>query len=254
MRPLGLFILAFACLLAFAPSFATSAADEIKSPRVTRVPSQLRTTDFTNMQCMSCHQMKAGFSHPVNIPLKPGMSPRLPLANGKLVCTTCHESGIDEHRTSRSNGDALLRLDNSILLCSQCHDASDNTRASQHAMAIGQAHLLPNSGRPKVSAFLSETQNCLTCHDGLISQDVAMASPSSQDDAMSEHPVNVTYRSSLNGEAEILLKPAGSLNPAIRLFEGKVGCGSCHSPYSTQESLLVMSNYRSQLCFGCHNQ
>jgi predicted CXXCH cytochrome family protein len=251
MRRFGFILLGLAGFCALAPNFMT-AADEIKSPRVTRIVTPSHDSGFTDMQCMSCHQMPGGFSHPVNIVVRPGMAPELPLQNGKVVCTTCHESGIDDHRLARANGDPLLRIENSLVLCSQCHDSSHNTRASQHALALGRAHLT-NTVKSKAGGLIRETQNCLTCHDGLISQDVAMSVSSSRD-AMSEHPVNVTYRSRLETAAEVRVKPAGSLNPAIRLFDGKIGCGSCHSPYSTQESLLVMSNTRSALCFGCHNQ
>lgn len=253
MRPLGLILLALVVLVVFSPNLV-SVADEIKSLPTRRPLPQASSNEFSSLQCASCHQMKAGFSHPVNVPLQAGMSARLPLVHGKLVCTTCHDSNVDAHRIARATRDPLLRIGNAEVLCSQCHDSSDNTRASSHALAIGQAHLLGDSSKAKPGGLIRETQNCLTCHDGLISQDVAMTSLRGSFDSMGEHPVNVTYRSHTDTTDQILVKPATSLNPVIRLFDGKVGCGSCHSPYSRQESLLVMSNYRSQLCLGCHNQ
>ncbi|MHC4317018.1 MAG: cytochrome c3 family protein [Planctomycetota bacterium] len=48
------------------------------------------------------------------------------------------------------------------------------------------------------------------------------------------------------------LKPAASLDRRIRLFDNRVGCGSCHSPFADDEALLVMSNLRSRLCLSCH--
>jgi predicted CXXCH cytochrome family protein len=42
------------------------------------------------------------------------------------------------------------------------------------------------------------------------------------------------------------------MDPRIWLFEGRVGCGSCHSPFAGGEALLVMSNVGSRLCLSCH--
>ena len=52
--------------------------------------------------------------------------------------------------------------------------------------------------------------------------------------------------------------PTGYVDPAsldrrIRLFNGRVECSSCHSPYSDEASLLVMPNRQSALCLSCHD-
>ena len=39
---------------------------------------------------------------------------------------------------------------------------------------------------------------------------------------------------------------------AILRIDGQVGCGSCHSHYSTLPDHLVMTNEHSQLCHSCH--
>jgi len=49
------------------------------------------------------------------------------------------------------------------------------------------------------------------------------------------------------------LKPAEMLDERIRLFDSRVGCGTCHSLYSKRAALLVMSNSRSNLCLSCHD-
>jgi predicted CXXCH cytochrome family protein len=38
------------------------------------------------------------------------------------------------------------------------------------------------------------------------------------------------------------------------LFDGNLGCGSCHSAYSKEPHLLVMNNRGSKLCLSCHTQ
>jgi predicted CXXCH cytochrome family protein len=48
------------------------------------------------------------------------------------------------------------------------------------------------------------------------------------------------------------LRPESALDRRVRLFDRRVGCGSCHSPYAEGRALLVMSNVRSRLCLSCH--
>jgi predicted CXXCH cytochrome family protein len=47
-------------------------------------------------------------------------------------------------------------------------------------------------------------------------------------------------------------RPAGMLDKNISLFDGKVGCGTCHNIYSQIRNLLVLDNARSKLCLECH--
>jgi predicted CXXCH cytochrome family protein len=46
--------------------------------------------------------------------------------------------------------------------------------------------------------------------------------------------------------------PAEALAPEIRLFGGKIGCGTCHNGFSKEKGLLVIANQRSMLCMECH--
>ena len=42
------------------------------------------------------------------------------------------------------------------------------------------------------------------------------------------------------------------LDKRIRLFNGKVGCGSCHNPYSKNAKFLVIETEGGRLCLSCH--
>ncbi len=70
------------------------------------------------------------------------------------------------------------------------------------------------------------------------------------------HPIGVSYSlrpRSANGRSQSKrMVPAWALNQRIRLFGGKVGCGSCHSNYAQYQSNLVMPNDHGQLCRSCH--
>jgi len=38
----------------------------------------------------------------------------------------------------------------------------------------------------------------------------------------------------------------------LRLYDGKIGCGTCHNAFSKEKSMLVINNRRSRLCLECH--
>jgi predicted CXXCH cytochrome family protein len=42
------------------------------------------------------------------------------------------------------------------------------------------------------------------------------------------------------------------LRKEVKLYEGKIGCGSCHNIYSKEKYMLVISNDSSVLCLECH--
>jgi predicted CXXCH cytochrome family protein len=67
------------------------------------------------------------------------------------------------------------------------------------------------------------------------------------------HPIGVVYDDARGRQgAKTDLKPIAMVDRRIRFFNGKVGCGSCHNPYSTIEKRLVMSDRGSELCLACH--
>ena len=69
-------------------------------------------------------------------------------------------------------------------------------------------------------------------------------------------------------QSGVVYSKMASLDPAIRLIDGRIGCGTCHVPYteanhqtlsnersafpSVPDPLLVMDNRRSELCLECH--
>jgi predicted CXXCH cytochrome family protein len=94
-----------------------------------------------------------------------------------------------------------------------------------------------------------ETQLCLSCHDGLMASDTVAAYAFATPGEMSpDHPIGV----SMAPRMDSIVRTPSQLDGRIRLFNDRVGCQSCHSPYSNLPKLLVMSNLRSQLCLSCH--
>ena len=200
--------------------------------------------DETN--CASCHSFESALSHPVDVRPTMAVPSNLPLEGGRITCQTCHEvSG-----THPGKGVRLRAPGGGRSLCIQCHrDGADPKSA--HATGTMYAHLSP---APKGGHGVPDRESglCMSCHDGTI----AMESGGRSREAIhpdESHPVGVRYASGgrhRDGNGT-LVSPA-SLDPRLRLFGEEVGCGTCHSPYSKQRNLLVMSNVKSKLCLSCH--
>ncbi|OGW26583.1 MAG: hypothetical protein A2X56_01635 [Nitrospirae bacterium GWC2_57_13] len=99
---------------------------------------------------------------------------------------------------------------------------------------------------------------CVTCHDGSLSTSATVKTGiwvHGRDFLRHDkgsHPIGVDYESArLRRGRKTDLRPLALVDPRIRFFDGKVGCGSCHDPYSKIEKQLVKSDRRSELCFSC---
>lgn len=68
----------------------------------------------------------------------------------------------------------------------------------------------------------------------------------------SEHPIGVRYDSLGNPRQVPQFQPVGALPAQLRLFGGKLGCGTCHSVYSGVEGMRAVSDLRGGLCLSCH--
>jgi predicted CXXCH cytochrome family protein len=223
------------------------------------------------VSCSICHTVEPLFSHPVGV--APDAAPSwLPLAKGRMTCATCHDSSQDAahaaspedpHLTPRLRGDGTGQD-----LCLACHQtaAPDQTRVHAHGTSLRRAHLAwPDDPEPHPTAGVlsrSDTDgldarsvDCLSCHDGALamgagySTGVSLRRRTSSNAASKVHPVGVEYHLAVLGS----LRPESQLDDRIRLFEGRVGCGSCHSLYSREPYKLVMSNQGSTLCLSCHD-
>ena len=95
-----------------------------------------------------------------------------------------------------------------------------------------------------------ESTACLSCHDGSLASGVIHGARQGLPlDLRAGHPVGLAYRVGRGGS----LRPPASVDHRIRLPDGRVGCGSCHSPYSGERFMLVVPNDGSRLCLACHD-
>ncbi|MHC4081407.1 MAG: cytochrome c3 family protein [Planctomycetota bacterium] len=248
-----------------APAPAPSAAPSPLPQGITAVPGHLNR-GWVGGDCGGCHAIREPWTHPVGVVPSMPVPPEFPLQDGLLVCTTCHDNrSSTDHARARRLHEPLLRESGPDGLCAGCHDPNGTGRRDMHATMLGRAHLawpdsvgqeLPGGDEPPASPDAA-SRTCLECHDGSVAPGAADASvpdgsarshPPVHAPIGASHPIGVAYGLTPG----LALKAADELDPRIRLFEGRVGCGSCHSPFAGGKALLVMSNLDSRLCLSCH--
>jgi len=188
-----------------------------------------------------------------------------------MVCTTCHEEGSDAHAQAIAVGSPMLRTGINVrTLCTQCHDASSQKKSDVHAMAAGKAHLAwsgqttrstryTSSANRRSGSFAQRSNNCIGCHDGLISTEASVVMGSNPTPflismGLTDHPIQVDYSRAVSARSHkqgvAALRTPGELDERIHFENGLVTCTSCHSVYSEERKLLVMSNDHSRLCLS----
>lgn len=201
--------------------------------------------------CASCHSFEPTHSHPVGIPVHTATD--LPLEHGTMTCATCHDVDT-RHATGGTR--VGVRTRSAASLCIQCHSGDSSNPAIMHGLAIGRAHLPSGKSVTPSGQLDRESETCMTCHDGAVATEAGshavrgMAFGSTGD-----HPIGVLLRQTERTRGgDFHIAHPSALDRRIRLFDGKLGCGSCHSVYSNERHLLAMSNLKSALCLQCHTQ
>ena len=220
-----------------------------------------RLTAPVTLLCEKCHgKLMEGYMHPLNVrPRKARIPADFPLSlSGELVCSTCHDIHASFFTPYGAPSRYLRRLEVGKKFCEACH-AGSSVKAG-HAGTMGEAHFQSKYVQTGSSQTIDPmSKNCISCHDGSFASSVSIKAGAwthrkelmAHDDG--SHPIGVDYEGSRAAKGRrTLLRPIGMVDGRIRFFEGKVGCGSCHDPYSTIEKRLVMSDARSRLCFACH--
>ena len=193
--------------------------------------------------CERCHRGHGEQTHPVEVAARLPVPKGWPLdAQGRLMCSTCHDphqrAGASK-KTAQSN---LLRGKQlGPAFCQACHGPLGEDSRSWHVVVTQSAHRTVTDGAASPNATLDPlSARCLACHDGTLGKGVG-----------------VRYRASAPAkpvdERSPRLRPEAMLDKRIRLFNGKVGCGSCHDPYSRNRKFLVIDPSHGRLCRSCHD-
>jgi predicted CXXCH cytochrome family protein len=219
----------------------------LQTAQARQIAQPVQSPETTWSDCAACHRLDPGLSHPVDMRPERSLPEWLPLDDrGRLTCTTCHEPVSPSHVEGGVTIEATLRAP-AESLCTACHDPFAANRTDLHGSATGRAHLQRGHDVEEGLDFDRETAMCLSCHDGSVASDPG-SEPGTGPPFISGHPIGVAYRN------ESSFRPLESVNPRIRLFDDRIGCGSCHSVFAGSRYLLTVSNQRSALCLSCHVQ
>lgn len=219
-----------------------SAPEEGKSERFSRSISYL---------CQECHNMPQNNSHPIGVVPSMQVPEEFMLDwSGKMTCATCHDPhGRTENqylRTDARGRDFCILCHRGMLPMQDPHVGTVSIAHSKRGIYHDESSL---------SQILDQvSMECLSCHDGVIASDASYKivggdAVTYQRNGLS-HPIGMDYRKSAMHDRE--LRSAETLSPYIALYDGKVGCASCHNPYSSQHRMLTMNNSGSALCLECH--
>jgi predicted CXXCH cytochrome family protein len=228
------------------------------------VTSGLSSEVDINVSCTlsGCHEYDRVLNHPVDIS-PTGLVPEdLPLDSfNRITCLTCHDPETSINETPPK--DRPLQVPDGMEFCASCHSTMSGTSKEQshwqfstkaHLESIGPNRFSQNTELP--SGLLDpESQSCLSCHEGItatVSGNVGSSQHAGGLDMMANHPIGMSYSGVASANA-LRYNRLSSVNLDIRLFDGKMGCGSCHSLYSGLKKNLVQDNTGSSLCFECHN-
>jgi predicted CXXCH cytochrome family protein len=232
------------------------AAAELTSPLPCAECHRPNTTaetgaDVPTALCLRCHsEIDKSLSHPIGVQPRQSTVPgSFPLSSrGLLTCATCHDAHA-AHSLDKVNLRHGVRGGFAgQAFCGQCH--RDSLKAPGHShRSLGQAHFIADDpGASPDGLADGVSRRCLACHDGSMG---SMSSAGSLGrEAGEHHPIGTVYDSSPGRLRSF--RARFTLDSRIKLFEGKVGCPSCHVSHTTRPKLLVMDNTASRLCLGCH--
>ena len=205
-----------------------------------------------------CHDLDSVLSHPVGIRSIGAIRQDMPLdQDSRMTCLTCHIM------SSSSQKGKVLHVPNEEGFCAKCHlEMGGTARKRSHWQFSTLAHLGPiNPNKQHLSNFETvgdididkESHSCLSCHDDISAPIRSVSwSKSQRQENMSDHPIGMSYQDVAMRSVRQYFPLTGT--PQIRLFDGRLGCGSCHSLYSQRQNKLVMSNENGRLCIKCHNK
>jgi predicted CXXCH cytochrome family protein len=205
---------------------------------------------MSNSRCVSCHaDLQGSQPHPVDISSNILLPDDMPLVNGRLGCITCHFVHSFSDPYQNRSGNLLRRPGRGAFFCDTCHPRID-----------GKGHVVyENIHRDsyRLSAINSSldtyTLQCVECHDRYLDRSFGSGAAwkRSSFNRRSNHPVGVSL-AQISAKKPLKFNHPDALPGNIRLFNGKIGCGTCHNAFSKEKFMLVMNNWRSRLCLQCH--
>lgn len=215
--------------------------DEKNDPLLLRTP--------VTQACEKCHEnIREIQSHPTDIYPSMEIPEDMLLVDGMLTCITCHYSHPRKKKQFVKKQYFLRRFVRGPLFCNICHELNDKGHvifANLHSGKFTETDRSMSLDRMSVE--------CIECHDRYINEptDFIGVGTWEHTGGKTSHPIGVRYGQSKMSERRFY-RPKSMLPKGVRLFDGKVGCGTCHNIYSKIKNMLVMDNTGSRLCLECH--
>ena len=205
---------------------------------------------MSSSACESCHSgTKQKLSHPIDISPKISVPPDMPLEDGRLGCITCHFVHPFSNKLNKFSYSLLRKPGKGKIFCNVCHKFNENSHIVYENLHI-ESYRLGNLR----SSFDTYTLQCIECHADKIATCTGFVYAGKWQHNSSlkfNNKIGVSYVRISNIKPR-KFNPRNMLSPKIRLVNDKIGCGTCHNASSREKFMLVMSNERSRLCFGCH--
>jgi predicted CXXCH cytochrome family protein len=205
--------------------------------------------------CLDCHDLDNAISHPVDIIPSMLVPEDLHLDwEGRMTCATCHDIHQKKRKSLFGKGCFFLRrAETGQAFCSSCHYKvlEEKHRANLDTAHVGSRYIETDTenGIDRSSA------ECLGCHDDEISRHQRkMIVTGIWDHGIDgfSHPLGVRYPDPKSPLSRKEFVDITGLPRQIKLIDGKIGCITCHDPYSKEKGQLVISNKRGALCLACH--
>jgi uncharacterized Zn finger protein (UPF0148 family) len=246
----------------------------IKKP--TKGGDKLLKYDGDYSQLCKCHGYKPGaYIHPVDIipsdDKKPMIPDDLPLLEGKLVCSTCHDMYLqcqDDKETESLNRRFLRGAPymKRTALCFRCHDEKKYARLDPHNQILEDGTI--------------NHEKCLYCHlempdektqhfeDVKLIGKLEILCYRCHYKQSTLHPINANHflipSESILANMEESVKELGVILPLDK--EGKVTCPTCHNPHekgvlpdeeasaqgASEKYRLRLAAQNLQICIACH--
>ncbi len=210
-----------------------------------------------------CHNYDAMLSHPVGVTVNNSAAIDLPLDSfSRVTCISCHSE--PQPKQSSDDRERMLHVRNGAELCGSCHVQMQGMEKNQaHWQFSNRAHLGQIKPGPEQNTSPAvpfgnldpESISCLGCHEDITATVPGFNETATQKSFrrshMKDHPIGMEY-SRVQAQSRGRFRSPHTKNERIRLFDGKVGCGSCHSLYSDYNNHLVDEDAKKSLCFQCH--
>jgi len=211
-------------------------------------PGNIKLT--ITLACNACHlKLEQKKSHPSDV--YPSMTiPRdMPLTEGKLTCMTCHYVHPEDNIQYLTDNHLFLRRQaRGIFFCSICHNIDKNRHIVFENVHRGTYRVTDRTTRIDRMSL-----ECIECHDSHAQPRPELLGAGTWNHYRKEynHPIGTSYNK-ISSRKMHQFRESSMLRGEIRLFDGKIGCGTCHNIYSQEKNMLVINNSKSRLCLECH--